>query len=156
MRKIALSLALALAPAAALAASMGVPLNQSALIGLSAPAHNIVLGNPAIADVSVSDPRHLVITGKGKGVTNLIVTDAAGRTIFDRQIVVGAGARDRVLLINGASLVRYSCTPGCEQMGDSEGSGGGAPASPAAPTISYGGSMTAPSSGYGAAKSPQP
>jgi hypothetical protein len=154
MRKIALALALALAPAAALAASLGVPLDQSALITLSAPAHNVVLGNPTIADVSVSDPRHLVITGKGKGVTNLIVTDAGGRTIFNRQIVVGSGANagDRVLLINGATQIHYACTPGCEQMGVSQGApDGGAPAAPTAPSIS---STPAPNPGYGAPKSP--
>ena len=159
MRKIALSLALALAPAAALAASLAVPLDQSALVTLSAPAHNIVLGNPSIADVSVSDGRHLVVTGKGKGVTNLIVTDAGGRTIFDRQIVVGAGSGDRVLLINGASLVRYSCTLGCEQMGESEAGPAGAgpaPAAPAQPSITFSGSMPAANPGYGAPKPSQP
>jgi len=153
MRKIALSLALtlALAPAAALAASLGVPLDQSTLITLSAPAHNIVLGNPAIADVSVSDERHLVITGKGAGITNLIVTDAGGRTIFERQIVVGAGTGDRVLLINGSSLVRYACTPTCEPMSDAQG----APAvgaQPAAPASTYGSPTPAPA----AIRSPQP
>jgi hypothetical protein len=137
MRKIALSLALALAPAAAFAASLGIPVNQSAYVTLAAPAHNIILGNPAIADVSVSDPRHLVVTGKGAGITNLIVTDAGGRTIFDRQIVVGSGSGDRVLLISGASLVRYACTPNCEPMGDAQGAPAGA-AQPAAPVSNYG------------------
>jgi Pilus formation protein N terminal region len=152
MRKIALSLALALAPAAALAASLGVPLDQSTYVTLTGPAHNVILGNPAIADVLVSDPRHLVVTGKGKGVTNLIVTDAAGRTIFDRQIVVGAGSGDRVLLINGASLVRYACTPGCEQMGDSQGAPAGGEAPAAAPAATYGSPAPAPA----AIRSPQP
>jgi len=158
MRQIVLAFTLALAPAAALATSLGVPLDQAAYVTLTAPAHNVILGNPAIADVSVSDPRHLVVTGKGKGVTNLIVTDAAGRTIFDRQIVVGAGSGDRVLLINGASLVRYACTPGCEQMGDSQGApaGGEPPPAAAAPTITFSGNMPAPSPSYGAPKSPQP
>jgi hypothetical protein len=151
MRKIALSLALALAPAATFAASLGVPLDQSALITLSAPAHNIVLGNPAIADVSVSDGRHLVVTGKGAGITNLIVTDAGGRTIFDRQIVVGAGSGDRVLLINGASLVRYACTPNCEPLGDAQGAPAGGGQS-TAPASTYGSPAPAPA----AMRSPQP
>jgi hypothetical protein len=142
MRKIALSLALALAPAAAFAASLGIPINQSTYVTLAAPAHNIILGNPAIADVSVSDPRHLVVTGKGAGITNLIVTDAGGRTIFDRQIVVGSGSGDRVLLISGASLVRYACTPTCEPMADAPGAPAGA--APTAPVSSYGGPAPAP------------
>src|SRR6185312_11597766 len=92
MRKLALSLALA--PAAALAGSLEVPLDQSAFVALPGPAHNVIIGNPAIADVSVPDQRHLIVTGKGAGVTNLVVTDAAGRPIFDRTIVVGAEPGD--------------------------------------------------------------
>ena len=152
MRKIALTLALALAPVAAFAASLGVPVDQSTYVTLSAPAHNIILGNPAIADVSVSDQRHLVVTGKGAGITNLIVTDAGGRTIFDRQIVVGAGTGDHVLLINGASMVRYACTPNCEPMDQANGAPA-ASAQPAPSTSTYGAS--APASSI-AARAPQP
>jgi hypothetical protein len=152
MRKIALTLALALAPVAAFAASLGVPVDQSTYVTLSAPAHNIILGNPAIADVSVSDQRHLVVTGKGAGITNLIVTDAGGRTIFDRQIVVGAGTGDHVLLINGASMVRYACTPNCEPMDQANGAPA-ASAQPAPSTSTYGAS--APASSI-APRAPQP
>ena len=114
MRQLALSLALALAPAAALAATLAVPLDQSALVTLSAPAHNVVIGNPAIADVAVADQRHIIITGKGQGVTNLVVTDAGGRAIFDREIVVGAQSGDRVALISGAAITSYTCAPVCQ------------------------------------------
>ena len=101
MRSLALASILALAPVAVMAASLGVPLNQSVLVSLPAPAHNVFLGNPTVADVAMSDQRHVVVTGKAGGVTNLIVTDLRGRKIFDRQIVVGATAGDRVELING-------------------------------------------------------
>jgi hypothetical protein len=114
MRQLALSLALALAPAAALAATLAVPLDQSALVTLAAPAHNVVVGNPAIADVAVADQRHIIITGKGQGVTNLVVTDAGGRPIFDREIVVGAQAGGRVALISGPQITSYTCAPVCE------------------------------------------
>jgi len=129
-----------------------VPVDQSTYVTLSAPAHNIILGNPAIADVSVSDQRHLVVTGKGAGITNLIVTDAGGRTIFDRQIVVGAGTGDHVLLINGASMVRYACTPNCEPMDQANGAPA-ANAQPAPSTSTYGAS--APASSI-APRAPQP
>jgi hypothetical protein len=138
MRNLALSLALALAPAAALAATLGVPLDQSTFVTLSAPAHNVIIGNPAIADVSVADQRHIIITGKGAGVTNLVVTDARGRPIFDRQIVVGAEPGDRVALINGGQIVSYACAPGCQQIGGVAG----APAAP--PPATGGGSPEVP------------
>ena len=125
MRQLALSLALALVPAAAFAASLDVPLNQSSFVALPAPAHDVIIGNPAIADVSVPDQRHLIVTGKGAGVTNLVVTDARGRAIFDRQVVVGTQSGGRVALINGGQVVTYTCAPTCEQAGSA---GGGGPA----------------------------
>jgi Pilus formation protein N terminal region len=138
MRSLALASILALAPVAALAASLGVPLNQSVLVSLPAPAHNVFLGNPTVADVAMSDQRHVVVTGKTGGVTNLIVTDERGRTIFDRQIVVSVNAGDRVSLINGGNVISYACAPSCEQVGDAQaqalGSAPPPPAPAAAPT----------------------
>ncbi|HEY1427443.1 MAG TPA: pilus assembly protein N-terminal domain-containing protein [Caulobacteraceae bacterium] len=114
MRTLALTLALALAPVAALAATLAVPLDQSAFVSLPGPAHNVIIGNPAIADVAVADQRHLIITGKGAGVTNLLVTDASGRPVFDRQIIVGADAGGRVTMINGGQVTQYTCAPQCQ------------------------------------------
>jgi hypothetical protein len=148
MRSLALASILALAPAAVMAASLGVPLNQSVLVSLSAPAHNVFLGNPSVADVAMSDQRHVVLTGKALGVTNLIVTDERGRTIFDRQLVVSASAGDRVSLINGGNVVSYACAPSCEQVGAAEGQPAGS-WSPPPPrvgptTVTFSGSMPAP------------
>ena len=69
MRSLALASILALAPVAVMAASLGVPLNQSVLVSLPAPAHNVFLGNPTVADVAMSDQRHVVVTGKTGGVS---------------------------------------------------------------------------------------
>jgi hypothetical protein len=131
MRRLALSLILAIAPASAFAASLGVPLNQAVIISLGSPARDVVVGNPAIADVTVSDTRHLVVTGKTPGVTNLMVTSASGRLILNRQVVVGASSGDRVALINGPtlggsspSLLSYACAPTCEQVGAGHVGGG--------------------------------
>lgn len=138
MRSLALATILALAPAAVMAASLGVPLDQSVLVSLPAPAHNVFLGNPNVAEVAMSDQRHVVITGKAGGVTNLIVTDDRGRMIFDRQIVVGATAGDRVSLINGGAVISYACAPGCAPVGSIQDM----PASPqhvSGPTITVSG-----------------
>jgi hypothetical protein len=148
MRSLALAsiLALALAPAAVMAASLGVPLNQSVLVSLPAPAHNVFLGNPTVADVAMSDQRHVVVTGKAGGVTNLIVTDLRGRKIFDRQIVVGATAGDRVELINGGNVISYACAPTCEQVGAAQGGPAGStpPPAPTGPTMTFSGTMPVP------------
>jgi hypothetical protein len=153
MRSLALASILALAPVAALAASLGVPLNQSVLVSLPAPAHNVFLGNPTVADVAMSDQRHVVVTGKAGGVTNLIVTDERGRTIFDRQIVVSTSAGDRVSLINGGNVISYACAPSCEQVGDAQAQALGsappppAPAAPQSTTTTTSVKLTVPSPG---------
>ena len=150
MRQLALSLALVLAPAAALAATMDLPLDHSAFITLPAPAHNIVVGNPAIADASVVDQRHIIVTGKGAGVTNLVVTDAAGRPIFDREIIVGGVTGGRVALIaGGQGVTTYNCAPVCEQIGGVSGAPAGA--APAGPS---GAAVEAPHPGGSVAASP--
>jgi Flp pilus assembly secretin CpaC len=116
MRQLLIALALALAPAAASAASLGVPLDQSIRIGLKAQPHAVIVGNPAIADVTVADSHHLIVTGKTSGVTNLIVTDAAGRAILDRQLVVSASTGDHVALISGSTVTSYACAPSCAMV----------------------------------------
>jgi len=121
MRRLILAPVLALAPAAVMAAELGVPVDHSVLVSLASPAHNVFLGSPDVADVAMSDQRHVVVTGKKAGVTNLIITDLRGRVIYSREVVVSKGGGDRVALINGGNVVSYACAPTCEQVGDAQG-----------------------------------
>jgi hypothetical protein len=143
MRRSALALLLALVPGIASAAGLAVSLDQSVRLTLGTPAQDVIVGNPDIADVSVADPRHLVITGKKFGVTNLIVTNAAGRTIFNRQLVVSTPDAGRVSVYEGPAPISYACSPRCVI----DGSGGGAAA---------GGYFGGGSGGYRAPAAPAP
>jgi Flp pilus assembly secretin CpaC len=127
MRNLSLALLLALVPAAASAASLSVSLDQAVRLTLRGPAHDVIVGNPAIADVTVADQRHLVIVGKSFGVTNLMVISESGRTLFNEQIVVGTAGAGRVSLYRGPDAVTYACSPSCER------SAGGAASAPPAP-----------------------
>ena len=69
-------------------AGIEVTMNQAKIVKLSRAADTIVVGNPAIADASVQDASTIVLTGKGFGVTNLVVLDQEGRPIVDEQITV--------------------------------------------------------------------
>ncbi len=109
-----------------------MPLDQSLRVGLSAPARDVIVGNPAIADVSISDQRHVVVTGKTAGITNLIVTDQAGRTILSSELVVTRSAGYQVSLINGPTVVGYACAPTCGVVA-SEQAPGAPPATPSPP-----------------------
>src|SRR6476619_4030808 len=55
--------------------------DQSQLVKLPRPAAEIIIGNPAIADVNVQNSNLLVVTGKTCGITNLIVLDAQRNVI---------------------------------------------------------------------------
>ena len=122
MRGTALLAAAALVVAfpAAAVETLTVRMNQSAPVRLSSPARDVVIGNPAIADVNVLDGRSLVVLGKSYGVTNLLVMDQAGRMILNRQIVV-SGAEPGISFYRGGELRSYACGERCERIGGDEG-----------------------------------
>ena len=125
-----------LAAQPALAETLTVRLDQSAPVRLSAPARDVVVGNPNIADITMLDSRHLVVMGKAYGVTNLLVMDAAGRTILDRQVVVSS-SDSAMAYYRGGQTVSYACAERCERVGGSGASGAqpqGDAAAPPAPT----------------------
>jgi len=116
MRAPLLAFAIAAAmPSLALAAGFYVNIDQATRVTLSRPARDVIVGNPGIADVNMLDARHLVVTGKSYGVTNLVVTGPSGRTILSRQIVVGAPAAGQVTMHRGVDVAQYACAPRCER-----------------------------------------
>ena len=78
----ALALAAALLAGPPALADMTVPMDQSRRLTLNAAAADVMIGNPSIAAVSMIDSRNLFVMGRGYGVTNLIVLDHAGRTVW--------------------------------------------------------------------------
>src|SRR5688572_12451594 len=65
-----------------------VKYDQSQLLRLPRPAAEIIIGNPAIADISVQSGNLLVITGKTFGITNIIALDADRNVIQDQRVLV--------------------------------------------------------------------
>ena len=107
------------APAMA-GAGIEVTMNQAKIVKLSRPADTIVVGNPAIADASVQDASTVVLTGKGFGVTNLVVLDTDGSPIVDEQVTVVRQAASSVRIYRRAEIQTMSCTPYCESSYKSE------------------------------------
>ncbi|MER9330897.1 pilus assembly protein N-terminal domain-containing protein [Mesorhizobium sp. M0152] len=91
-----------------------VTMNQAKIVKLSRPADTIVVGNPAIADASVQDASTIVLTGKGFGITNLVVLDQEGSPIVDAQVTVVRQAASSVRIYRRAEVQTMSCTPYCE------------------------------------------
>ncbi len=119
--------------AGALAALMALPLacahagsgidvvmNQAKIVKLSRAADTIIIGNPLIADASVQDATTIVLTGKGFGVTNLVVLDDQGNPVVDEQVTVGRQEAASVRIYRRAAIQTLSCTPFCESSYKSE------------------------------------
>jgi hypothetical protein len=103
------------APASAQrAATIEVVLDRAAIAKLPDRTATIVVGNPLIADVSIQAGGTMVVTGKGFGVTNVIVLDRAGKVIVEQSITVKSAA-DSVIVYRGAMRESYSCAPDCER-----------------------------------------
>ncbi|GJL93896.1 MAG: hypothetical protein DHS20C05_03010 [Hyphococcus sp.] len=81
---------------------------------LEVPAQNIVVGNPAIADVTVQDNKNLLLFGKSPGLTNIYIFDEKGETIQNMMIRVRSQNTDMLTFYRGASRTTYNCTTNCE------------------------------------------
>lgn len=125
-----LALAAGLGPTSggALAAGSAVPpgvleitLDQAKVARLPVGATTLVVGNPAIADVTMlKGGAAMVVTGKGYGQTNLIALDAQGNIIDEKQIDVQP-ARSVLVVQRGSDRESYWCNPTCMptvQLGD--------------------------------------
>ena len=102
------------------AAGIEVTMNQAKIVKLSRAADTIVIGNPAIADASVQDASTVVLTGKGFGVTNLVILDATGDLIIDEQVIVMRDTASSIRIYRRAEVQTLSCTPYCESSYKSE------------------------------------
>ncbi len=118
MAKFSLLLGMALFAATVSVASaeqgIEVTMHQAKILKLSRAADTIVVGNPDIADASVQDASTVVLTGKGFGVTNLVVLDEAGVPIIDEQVTVSRSTASTVRIYRRSSIQTLSCTPYCE------------------------------------------
>jgi Flp pilus assembly secretin CpaC len=111
---LAASALLSLVAAAHAVSGIEVVMNQAKIVKLARPADTIVIGNPAIADASVQDANTIVLTGRGFGVTNLVVLDQDGNPIVDEQVIVSRGSVSSVRVYRRAAVQTLSCTPFCE------------------------------------------
>ena len=91
-----------------------VEIDEAMLLKLEHQAAQVIIGNPAIADVAVQNGKLLAITGKSFGVTNLIVVDSKGKQILSKNIAVGIDNSRYVTVHKGRSRASYICTPTCQ------------------------------------------
>lgn len=150
MRWVALALSivgLGIAPAAA-AEPIVAKQDHATILKLQKDAGNIIIGNPAYFDITIEDPRTLILFGRQPGQTNLIIWDDSRREVLNTQVVVlpdrgpttvrvysnvrgSAGAMESTYACAKGQCVRSSVgsAPGAlspigEPEGEGEGGGG--------------------------------
>ncbi|MEM9725720.1 MAG: pilus assembly protein N-terminal domain-containing protein [Pseudomonadota bacterium] len=85
-------------------------------LSFDATVKKVLIGNPAIADVTMISLDEAVVTARTVGATNLFFIDETGRTIGDFEVVVREGERRRVVLRRGPGNTElYQCAPRCER-----------------------------------------
>ncbi|MCS6762509.1 MAG: pilus assembly protein N-terminal domain-containing protein [Candidatus Devosia symbiotica] len=62
---------------------INVNVNMARILRINASEGTVIVGNPGITDVTIQDPKTLILTGKSFGQTNLIVLDSVGNPIAD-------------------------------------------------------------------------
>jgi hypothetical protein len=93
--------------------SIMVSLDQAKLVKLPSGAETIVIGNPAIADVTVQKNGVMVITGRAAGRTNFIALDSSGSIISESFVTVANPTQGRVVVLRGTDQSTYDCAPSC-------------------------------------------
>lgn len=91
---------------------------------LSGDAASVVIGNPNVADVAVHNSNLLFVSGKSFGVTNLLVFDKAGKTLYEADVVVTTNTASVVSINRAGASYTYDCSPACRPtlaVGDDQG-----------------------------------
>ena len=94
------------------AQAMVVPLDHVTRLNVPEGASSVLVGNPGIADVTVVDSHTLYVSGRGYGVTDLVVLDRFGRTVYSGDITVAAAGAS-VSVYRGGTRTDAVCAPGC-------------------------------------------
>lgn len=87
---------------------------------LARPVSTLIIGNPAVAQATLSDDKTVILTGKAPGSTNLIAMGTDGAEVANVILdVVAAGGR-LVTVDEGTGRTTYSCTIRCDPVQSGE------------------------------------
>ena len=76
-------------------AHLSLDVNQGHLVPLNAPVTEVLVTNPAIADIQITASNGLFVFGKTPGRTHVMAIGAGGTVLFDQSVTV---TRDLVTL----------------------------------------------------------
>lgn len=107
--------ALASTPVQATDDVIRVFMDHARILKLDRMVSKVIIGNADVADVTVSDPQTIVLTGKSYGTTNLVILDQDGEAIVDERILVSVDEANTLRVFKQTSRSVYSCSPSCEE-----------------------------------------
>ena len=90
-------------------------MDHARILKLDRPVSKVIIGNAAVADVTVADPTMIVLTGKAYGTTNLVILDTAGNAIVDERILVSVDEANTLRVYKQTERSVFSCAPSCEE-----------------------------------------
>ena len=90
-------------------------MDHARILKLDRPVSKVIIGNANVADVAVSDPQTIVLTGKSYGTTNLVILDQSGDAIVDERILVSVDEANTLRVFKQTQRSVYSCSPACEE-----------------------------------------
>lgn len=115
MRRIFAAIAIFIgATQTAAAEQLWLTMDQVRPYKLENPAHSIVVGNPAIADITVQDNTNVLLFGKAPGLTNIFIFDEKGEPVKNLIIRVRTPSSDMLTVHRGSARTTYNCTTNCE------------------------------------------
>ncbi|MCF6200257.1 MAG: pilus assembly protein N-terminal domain-containing protein [Hyphomicrobiaceae bacterium] len=107
----------------AVAEPITVFIDEAKIVELSRPIAQVIIGNPAIADVTIQSKKMLVFTGKSTGHTNIILLDEDNRQILNKKVHVTTSKESGLVIVyRGRSRNSYHCGTVCNgtvNLGDS-------------------------------------
>ncbi len=96
--------------------ALDLTVDEASIVRLDADAAMVIVGNPAIADVTVENGRLLILTAKSLGQTNMIVLDKAGAEIASHILRVDATGSRYVSVFQNGKRQTLICASLCERV----------------------------------------
>jgi hypothetical protein len=127
------ALALLSATAADTASPLNIVLGQSVHVPVGGTVANVIVTNPAVADVIVVDSHSVIVQGKGSGTSQIMALDTAGHVLLDSVVTVNGARSSAITLYRGLVGQEISCTPRCEVVGSANSAASAAGPVPMAP-----------------------
>ncbi len=91
-------------------------MNHARILKFEQPVSSVIVGNSEVADITVSDPTTVVLTGKSYGSTNLVILNDQGEAVVDKRIVVSVDEENSVRIFRQIDRTVLSCAPICEEQ----------------------------------------